>query len=158
MEEKNIIMNFLLEIQKDIISRSEAAGQRASGETYSQFMIEANESKGVLYGPAWVMTLEDGRGPSKGGGSGESLKDKIYTWIGQKGVFNISSEKEKRSLAYIIARKIHKEGTVLFRKGGNSGVISGAITEDRINAFIGTFGDYYLSKIASTIKKNAYAN
>lgn len=156
-DEKNIIMSFMLEIQKDIIQRSEATGQRATGETYSQFGIEANETKGILYGSAWVMTLEDGRGPSKGSGSDGSLKDKIYEWIGAKGVFNVSSEKEKRSLAYIIARKIHQEGTVLFRKGGGSGVISGAITEERINAFVGTFADYYLNRVVKSVKQNAYA-
>jgi len=142
VSEKGILTEFLLGLQQDIVQNAIAAGNNVTGETISQIGHEETETKGILYGPSWVWTLEDGRGPSKnsGSGSGSKLQDIIYKWIGDKGVFNITEEREKKSLAYIIARKIHTEGSVLYRKGGKSGVISNVITDERINAFIETFG------------------
>lgn len=139
---KGILTDFILSLQKDITERAIAAGNNVTGETLRSLSFESTETKGILFGAPYIMVLEDGRGPSKGSGSrsGSKLQDIIYKWIGDKGVFNIQSEREKKSLSYIIARKIHQEGTTLYRKGGKSGVISGVITDERINAFIETFG------------------
>lgn len=45
----------------------------------------------------------------------------IYKWIEAK---SISKDISTKSLAYLIARKIGKEGSLLYRQGGKSGVIS----------------------------------
>ena len=142
VSEKGILTEFLLGLQKDITQNAIAAGNNVTGETIRSIGFEATETKGILYGAPYIMVLEDGRGPSRGGSSsgGGKLQDIIYKWIGDKGVFNITEEREKKGLAYIIARKIHQEGSLLYRKGGKSGVISNVITDERINAFIETFG------------------
>jgi hypothetical protein len=40
----------------------------------------------------------------------------------------------KKSLAYLIARKIGREGSLLYRNGGKSGVISDYINQQYIKA------------------------
>lgn len=72
----------------------------------------------------YIMTLEHGRGPTKRGAKkgNPTLRESILAWIKQR---NIQPEGiSQKSLAYLISRKIHREGTELYRKGGNSGIIS----------------------------------
>jgi hypothetical protein len=69
----------------------------------------------------YFTVLETGRKPGK-----QPPTDPIQKWIQAKGIATDISDK---SLAYLIARKIGKEGSLLYRQGGKSGVIS-----DFINA------------------------
>lgn len=151
VSEIGIITEFLNEVRLDIIQRSISAGQKITGETLNSMFVETtsrsegsiNESGATLYGAEHIMVLEDGRGPTHPTGPYKNttkLKEIIYNWISNGGIPGITEDKARLNLAYIIARKIHQEGNLLYRKGGKSGVISGAITDERINAFIDTFG------------------
>lgn len=64
----------------------------------------------------YFTVLETGRKPGK-----QPPLDPIQKWVQAKG---IATDISTRSLAYLIARKIGKEGSLLYRQGGNSGVIS----------------------------------
>ncbi len=77
----------------------------------------------------------------------KSLQDIIREWIDAKAI--TPQGITKNSLAFLIARKIHNEGTLLFQRGGKSGVISLSITQDRIDAFIDTFAKKYTSQVKS---------
>lgn len=72
----------------------------------------------------YIWTLEHGRGPtSEGAKKGNpTLRESILLWIKQRGIVPIDIS--QKSLAYLIARRIHKEGSLLYRQGGNSGIIS----------------------------------
>lgn len=72
----------------------------------------------------YFTVLETGRKPGK-----QPPLDPIQRWIQAKG---ISTDISERSLAYLIARKIGKEGSLLYRQGGNSGVISDFINDNYI--------------------------
>lgn len=140
--EEHLLAEFLNKLRAEIIQNATAAGNNVTGKTLSSLEVITQGNTGKLQGAPYIMVLEDGRGPSKGGSSsGSKLQDKIYEWIENKGTFNLMEERAKKSLAFIIARKIHQEGTVLFRNGGQSGVISNVITDDRIDAFIVTFAN-----------------
>jgi hypothetical protein len=155
MTDKEIIYNFLQTIKKEIIDRHEAAGQRATGNTINSMEVEADDSKGILSGPAHIGVLEDGRGPTKGGaGSGKKLSEVIREWIDAKGIN--PNGVSKNSLAFLIARKIHNEGTLLFQHGGKSGVVSLSITEDRITAFLNAFAKKYTSQVKSEMLTEFY--
>ncbi len=54
----------------------------------------------------------------------------IEKWIEDKPV--ILQDITKKSLAYLIARKISEEGSLLYRQGGNSGVISDFINDNYV--------------------------
>lgn len=62
----------------------------------------------------WIY-VENGRGPTKGGGDG-SLRRAILDWIKAKPILPTPDKNGKlpkpEQLAYLISRKIHQEGTV----------------------------------------------
>lgn len=62
-------------------------------------------------------TLETGRGPGK-----MPPLDPILDWVQQRGIY--SPDITPKSMAFLIARKIGREGSLLYRNGGNSGIIT----------------------------------
>lgn len=141
MDSEKIISDFLNVIKDEITQRSIMAGQRVTGETLDSLEVMASDLKGTLSGNAYIMVLEDGRGPTKKGNSGgPKLKDIILDWMDNRGIDTIENQSKRKGIAYAIARNIHENGNALFQAGGHSGVISGVITDQRITAFVEAFG------------------
>lgn len=87
----------------------------------------------VFSSEKYFTVLETGRKPTTGGGGGgggETLRDQIEQWIIDKPV--ILRDITRESLAYLIARKIHREGSLLYRQGGKSGIISDFVNDKYI--------------------------
>lgn len=106
----------------------------ASGKTAASLHYEIDEKEIRLYGAGHIFALEYGRRPTSGGGTGTSLRDRIRVWIDEKGINPTPGANgrtpSKDSLAFLIARKIHREGTELFKQGGNSGILSEVLTPE----------------------------
>lgn len=80
----------------------------ATGQTSANIRIgEVGENSGAVNAPASIMTLVHGRRPTSGSGNG-TLVEAIDAWLKAKGL-----DLNK----YAVAKKIHKEGTTLFRGG-----------------------------------------
>lgn len=107
----------------------------ASGRTAASLHFEIDDNEIRLYGAKHIFALEYGRKPTTGGGDG-SLRERIRVWLDEKGISPQPGANgkaiSKDSLAYLIARKIHNEGTELFRQGGNSGILADVINEQTI--------------------------
>jgi len=73
----------------------------------------------------YIMTLETGRGPGK-----PPPTQPILKWIQERGIN--PTDISQKSLAYLIARKIGNEGSLVFRQGGNTGIISEVQTNEWI--------------------------
>jgi hypothetical protein len=104
------------------------------------------------------MALDTGRGPSqKGNSGGQTLQSIILRWIFAKGIKPKGNTKGEIKyyhyigLAYVIARRIHQEGNMIYRLQKPTGIITSVITDKRIDAFIGTFGSKFLSFVQSEI-------
>lgn len=79
----------------------------------------------------YILTLETGRGP----GVFPPLNS-ILDWVKQRGIQPQGIS--QKSLAFLIARRISREGSLLYRQGGNSGIISEVQTQEWIEAnFLG---------------------
>lgn len=65
---------------------------------------------------AYITVLEDGRKPGK-----YAPPEVIEKWIEDK---PIKTEISKKSLAFLINRKLKEEGSLIWQKGGHSGVLS----------------------------------
>lgn len=63
----------------------------------------------VLNSADYLKQVSEGRKPTSGSGNG-SLKEKIKTWIEQKNILPRENNITKDQLAFLIARKIHREG------------------------------------------------
>lgn len=92
----------------------------------------------------YFTVLETGRKPGK-----RPPIDVIEEWVKAKPVQ--PSGISTRSLAFLIARKIGEEGSLLYRQGGKSGVISKSINdqvikEDLTDVLGDTFRDYVINE------------
>lgn len=122
--------------------------------TMSQSLGYRIDDKGLtIYSTEKYFTvLETGRAPTSPGAArgNPTLRERIREWIDNAGITprgNISRD----SLAFLITRKIHEEGSLLYRQGGNSGVISDFINEtkiqeDLINLLTDSFRDYIINE------------
>jgi hypothetical protein len=104
---REILEQFFEAIRNDIITEHLALNQRASGRTLESLEIVINDFKGQLWGAGYIGVLEDGRRPG-----GFPPKSKIEDWIRSKGIIP-KGKISIAQLAYLIARKISMEGTLL---------------------------------------------
>lgn len=136
-EVKVILCEELENLKKQIIEQHFAAGQKASGRTAASLHIEASESEATLYGRSFFDVLETGR---KAGKTPKNFQAIIRQWMSDKGIVATPipyktnrphkytpQERGDMALSYLIARKIRKDGTKLYRDGGRSDIYSNVI-------------------------------
>lgn len=151
---KSIFEQFGGELVKEIQGRL----PKATGNTANAIEFEATDTTLDIYGPDYIGALEYGRSPTVNKGPGDLLKN-IIIWLNAKGIQAHPGANgltpSPKSLAYMIARKIHKQGTDLYEQykssGKGSGVLSDVITDDRITAFFDVFATNYLPTAFDTI-------
>jgi hypothetical protein len=135
--DKKTIEDFDKKLISDLRNSLDAAGTTASGKTKASLKSDITLNSYKLFGRPFIFGLEYGRKPTSGGGNG-SLKGIILEWINLKGI--IPKDKiSKETLAFLIARKIHREGDLLHRTGKNfrgmdkpTGIINDVINDGRI--------------------------
>lgn len=132
LDMKDILSKFLNTISQEIKQEAISQDRVASHKTEKSMYVEADANTGILYGDIAANIWETGRKPGKAPGGFQSI---ILQWMRDKGIFQAEKAAKQRSIAFLITRKISNEGTSLFRKGGQSGVISKVITNERISAF-----------------------
>lgn len=133
------------QIVSDLRASLDANKVNASGRLRKSIRAEVTDDRLLITAAGYALTAEDGRGPTEKPGDGQ-LQKRIRKWLDQKGI-PIWEYRDKNTgklkkytrdgQAYVIARMIHKKGTKLFRKRGNSGVLSNVLNEkllDRIAA------------------------
>jgi hypothetical protein len=114
----------------------DSSGVTASGNFNRSLTYTQTDKELIIEGAAYAGAIEFGRKPSSGGGSGV-LRGLIRKWIDDKGI-TPQGKISKDSLAYLIARKIHQQGTALFSGTDHYGrskpskVIDGIRTDGRI--------------------------
>jgi hypothetical protein len=90
------------------------------------YRIDANR---LIIGSTWayITVLEDGRKPGK-----FAPPEVIEKWIGDKPVTH-DDLISKKSLAYLINKKLKEEGSLLWQQGGKSGVLSQYINQKYVH-------------------------
>lgn len=120
--------------KRDIIANHERAGQVASGKTRDSLSVEVTSdttsATATMYGRKYFAALETGSAPWK-----KQYKhpprpfvDTIQRWMDDKGIDGVS--------AYLVARKIMREGSRLYRDGGRQDIFTPVMEdiEQRIDA------------------------
>lgn len=154
-----IILNeFIDDVVREIQDNMNSEGVNATGETLRSFEKEVSQSRALLHAAPHIGVLEYGRKPTSLNPvkKGPSLKSIIRQWIDVKGI-DPGTDKNGRpvtkdSLAYLISRKIHREGTKLYREGGNSGILANVITPERVNELGQRIGDEYFKAISNVVR------
>lgn len=131
-------------LKSDLIARHQMLGMKASGQWIESLENRSKGLSGQLWGEAYTEQLVNGRKPGKF----PPIKI-IEKWIYDKGITpqNISYS----SLAFLIARKIAKEGTEYFKQGGTD-LIESVITPQRIQSILDKVSEFQISSFTTEIK------
>lgn len=135
-------------LRLDLIKAYEAKGMRASGRFAEALETVVSPEQGQLWGLPYAQQLETGRRPGPVSLEG---RESIKQWIIDKGVFNQAiGEIGLSSLAFLIARKIARDGYDRARYGGVE-LISSVVTPERIQAIIDKVGATALTQYRTDI-------
>lgn len=144
------------QLKKDLIEAYDKKGMRASGDFANSLEVVMlnNDTKAQLWGNSYAQQLETGRNAGKFPPINAILK-----WIDDKNISaRLNGEINKNQLAFLIARKIAREG---WNRQGFGGVelISEVVTDERIDKIIQEVGIeqtfIYTSQITKMIKELA---
>lgn len=153
-QDLEIIRLFLQKAKEDIVDLQAKKGLKASGESAEALRVDMTATGGKLVdGSGYFEYQERGRGVTKSAGT-EPLSKRIYAWLAYKKYgLNYDNDKQRKSLAFAIARKIHKKGTYTYIKGTVTGVLSEAIRKEEVEGLVKTLSRRYLAKISTDLKK-----
>jgi hypothetical protein len=133
--EKQILSEFGEAVVSDLRESIALSGIRASGNLEQSIRYELSETALTVFGASYAFAAEFGRGPTKQPGG--DLRAAIRRWIDDKGIQ--PNDISKDSLAYLITRKIHNEGTLLFNGTDAYGrtkpteILNGVINDGRVD-------------------------
>lgn len=128
MTQTEVIKKWMEELKRDLVAEYDRLKLRASGN-YEQSLVPFNTDKrAILYGAKYAYQMENGRFPGT-----YPPRKAIEDWIDAKG---LKYDIPKSSLAFLIQRKIFREGIKVPNKYNDGGVLSNVITEDRIQRLV----------------------
>lgn len=130
----------------DLKDAYEKSGRKASGEFAKGLEAVYEPNKGTIKGYTYLA----GRGATKKKGkAGEpTLTERILDWIKTRGIRPREEKMTLRSLAYVIAKKIHESGT---DRGKWFNIYEKVITPKRINSIIDKIGRLNVNRIITEI-------
>jgi hypothetical protein len=134
-------------IKKDLIIKHNQLKMKASGNWQSSLSVDIGGNQDLtiarIYGEHYTEQLVLGRAPGKF----PPIKA-IEKWISDKGISAIGKQIKISSLAFLIARKIAKEGTKYFQQGGTD-LVSSVFTPERIQGIIDKIREINLTYIVN---------
>lgn len=140
-------------LRVDLIAKYDELGMRASGDFANSLAVNVKGLTAVLSGNAYAEQLEDGRLPTTGGNQGgKKLTEIILDWINTKGIKPLEPKMALTTLAFLIARKIHREGWDRRNHGGVE-LISTVITPERVQQIIDKVSEFNVAQFTSQIKE-----
>ena len=112
----------------------------------SQMRVEANNIEGNLFAPDWIQYMIYGRGPGK-----QPPPDRMLSWV-QKNPELLNSDISEKSLAFLIGRKIGREGTDIFQ-GKRKGLDLLGVMEKNLPKLLDDLGEEEKLKIQTSLSK-----
>lgn len=155
MTQKEIVDRWLEEIQKDLIKNYEKTKRKASGR-WAKSLEPFSEEKNDVYrigilGEEYTGALEKpGRKPTSKSKRGR-LWGVIRKWVDDKGIKPNGISKD--SLAFLIARKIDREGIKVPNKYNKGGLVSDVVTKKRVDQLVDEIGLFYQAELKSSLLK-----
>lgn len=127
----------------DLIAKHRELGMPASNQWIETLENRSERLSGQVWGQDYTEQLVNGREPGKF----PPIK-MIEKWIYDKGITpdNITVS----SLAFLIARKIAKEGTEYFKQGGTD-LVDAVITPQRIQSIIDKVSEFHINSFLSEV-------
>lgn len=123
-ENQKFLKEEMESLRNDILAVYNASGKRTSGEFEKGLEVIYEGNKATLMGYEYLGGRRAGKQPPM-----KAIED----WIKAKGLKPVESEMTTSTLAYLIARKIAKEGT---KKENNLAIYTKVITPQRIDEIL----------------------
>lgn len=146
--DQEILSAFLDEMILGLRQSQQEKGLRSSGESAAMLRKEEGQDEGsIIDGAGTFYYQQYGRKPG-----GWPPQDAILEWIKVKPIVpygNISEE----SLAFLIARKIGKEGIAVPGPYNEGGVITDVINQEAIDRLKQQLGEHYVKEFGSEVIK-----
>lgn len=134
-------------IRIDLIAKHNELKMKASGNWEKSLEVEISGNQdlmtGRIYGEHYTQQLVFGREPGKF----PPIKS-IEQWIKDKGIEPLDKKMKISSLAFLIARKIAKEGTKYYQAGGTD-LVDSVVTPERIQSIIDKVSEINLTYITN---------
>ncbi len=140
------VEQFLESVKNRVIANYDKLGLRASGRYARELRIEKYAGGMRLTAPTYGYFMENGRAAGKA-----PPRDVIIKWIEDKQLQYQGISKE--SLAYLICRKIKREGIKVPNRYNSGGVITDVVNESLVEEAKEAFGSAIKSIIINNLKK-----
>jgi hypothetical protein len=138
------VVSFADKLKVDLSDSVTRSGVSASGNLAKSFRYTLDPNRLRVYAAGYYAAIEIGRKPTVNGGSGV-LRSIIRKWIEDKKIIPKPDEQgrtiTKDSLAFLITRKIHREGTLLnsikkdfYGRTNPTQIITGVINDGRLDS------------------------
>ena len=133
-------------LRDDLIAKYDELGMRTTGNWANSLEVVVSENKAVILGVPYSQQLESGRVPGK-----QPPSQVIEQWIKDKGIASrIEGKISISSLAYLIARKIGREGWKREDHGGVE-LVSQVVTPERIQSILDRLSDIYVTDFTNDL-------
>jgi len=113
----------------------------------SQMRVEANNIEGNLFAPDWLQYMIYGRGPGK-----QPPPDLMLAWVKKNPELLSGSDISEKSLAFLIGRKIGREGTDIYQ-GKRKGLDLLGSMEKNMTELLKDIGEEEKLKIQTSLSK-----
>lgn len=144
MTKSQILNDELEQIKQDLIKKHLELGMKASGGWIDSLNVQTKGLSGIIYGKPYTEQLVNGREHGK-----FPPISMIKQWIIDKNITPFDKISIS-SLAFLIARKIAKEGTKYFKQGGTD-LVSSVITPERIQMILDKVSEFHINSFLSEI-------
>lgn len=130
---------------------------KASGKTAASITARATDNSAQVWALENIGALEYGRKPTSSGASkgNPTLFEQIRKWIVDKGIANGMNEREQKSVAYLITRKIHREGWQTKLNKPISSVLEDLDYDTLLRELTAYYGTEFTSDILKELKQVA---
>ncbi len=165
MNQRDIIKEFLDGLIPDIQKSQTEKGKRASGASAASLrtIMQSDKLGQLIDGSgSFYFQVHGRRATSSSATKGkQTLKDIIYDWLQfKKYGLTWDTDKERKTLAFLISRKIHQKGysgkaPYDYQEGYDSKLLSDIITEARLNTLTSKLADKFIVEYSSDIIKIA---
>ena len=134
VEFKDIIQTWLNGRRDAMRQEYNSSGRKASGYFGEHIDVEMYDEGGRINTPLYVGSLVFGRKPTSGGGGGggKSLYSMILDWVKVKGITPDNPKMTDNTLAYLISRKIHKQGIKVPNQFNDGKLIDNTFTAESV--------------------------
>lgn len=147
MTNDEIIREEIDSILEDIIKVYKDSGRKVTGQFEEGLEVIYEPHKATIRG--YVYLAGRGKTKKKGKPGDPTLYTQIKKWIVDKGIDKISKDISLNSLAYLITRKIHAEGT---NRSEWLKVYEEVITPERINQIIDRVTELNLNRLITEVR------